>query len=117
VLASGSVLSATLIATLPELRTLSRWQVAAHGRRSAINQDSASFEAGRRVWGGRSQIRPALYMAALVASRYNPMIRAFSQRLGQAGKPGKVVLNCLYEKASSYPQRPGQRRRSLAIRS
>ena len=50
------------------------------------------------VWGGRSQVRATLYMAALVASRYNPVIRAFYQRLLDAGKPKKVALTACMRK-------------------
>jgi transposase len=94
----GPVLTATLIAALPELGTLNRWQLAALAGVAPLNQDSGLFKGKRRVWGGRSQIRPALYMAALVASRHNPTIRTFARRLSLAGKPGKVVLTASMRK-------------------
>jgi transposase len=94
----GPVLARTLVALLPELGTLNRRQLAALVGVAPLNQDSGQFRGKRRVWGGRSQIRGALYMAALVASRYNPTIRLFAQRLSQSGKPAKVVLTACMRK-------------------
>lgn len=95
---AGPVLAATLLALLPELGHLDRWQVAALAGVAPLNQDSGQFRGRRRVWGGRSQVRPALYMAALVASRHNPVIRAFYLRLLEAGKPRKVALTACMRK-------------------
>ena len=57
-----------------------------------LNRDSGKFVGRRFVWGGRARVRAALYMAALVASKHNPRIRAFYGRLVAAGKPKKVAL-------------------------
>ena len=88
----GKVTMMTLVADLPELGTLSRQQIAALAGVAPINRDSGAYRGQRRVWGGRAPVRAALYMAALVASRHNPVIRAFYQRLVAAGKPKKVAL-------------------------
>jgi transposase len=57
-----------------------------------LNRDSGTLRGKRLVYGGRAPVRAALYMAALVASKYSPVIRAFYQRLRAAGKPAKVAL-------------------------
>jgi transposase len=95
---AGRVLAATLLATLPELGSLNRWQIAALVGVAPLNQDSGQFRGQRRVWGGRSQVRASLYMAALVASRHNPVISAMYQRLIRAGKPPKVALTACMRK-------------------
>ena len=77
----GPVLSSVLLADLPELGKLSRKEVAALVGVAPLNRDSGQFRGRRQVWGGRSHVRPALYMAALVATRYNPVIKSFYQRL------------------------------------
>ena len=63
-----------------------------------INRDSGKQNRQRKVWGGRAAIRATLYMAALVAARCNPVIRAFYQRLCAAGKPKKVALTACMRK-------------------
>ena len=83
----GEQLSLTLLAYLPELGTLDRWQVAALVGVAPFNRDSGTMRGKRTVWGGRARVRAALYMGALVASRFNPVIRNFYQRLLAAGKP------------------------------
>jgi transposase len=88
----GSVTSYTLIAELPQLGRMSRRQAAALGGLAPFNADSGAFVGRRRIWGGRSSVRTALYMAALSAIRWNPVIREFYQRLLRAGKPKKVAL-------------------------
>jgi transposase len=94
----GPVTSATLLADLPELGRLDRKEIASLVGVAPFNCDSGRFRGRRRVWGGRSQVRAALYMAALVASRRNPVIRAFYQRLLAAGKPKKVALTACMRK-------------------
>lgn len=94
----GPVLSATLVAELPELGTLNRKQIAALVGVAPLNRDSSFFKGKRSVWGGRAPVRAALYMAALVATRYNPIIRAFYQRLNAAGKAKKVALTACMHK-------------------
>jgi transposase len=88
----GPVLTTTLLASLPELGTLTRKQIAALVGVAPLNRDSGTWRGTRTVWGGRAQVRAVLYMGALVAARCNPVIRAFSQRLRAAGKAKKVVL-------------------------
>lgn len=94
----GPVLSKTLLIDLPELGTLNRKQIAALVGVAPLNQDSGRFRGRRRVWGGRAHVRTALYMAALVAARHNPVIREFYQRLLDAGKPHKVALTACMRK-------------------
>ncbi len=88
----GEQLSLTLLAYLPELGTLDRRQVAALVGVAPFNRDSGTLRGKRAVWGGRSRVRAALYMGTLSATRYNPIIRDFYQRLLTAGKPKKVAL-------------------------
>jgi transposase len=94
----GPVLTTTLLADLPELGTLTGKQIAALVGVAPLNRDSGTLRGKRTVWGGRAQIRAALYMAALVASRFNPVIRAFYQRLCAAGKAKKVALTACMRK-------------------
>ena len=88
----GDTTSRTLLALLPELGTLTGKQTAALVGVAPLNCDSGTMRGRRRVWGGRARVRAALYMAALVASRHNPILKAFYQRLRGAGKPAKVAL-------------------------
>jgi len=88
----GPVVSRTLLADLPELGSLNRRQVAALAGVAPLAWDSGLRRGQRRVWGGRAPLRAVLYMGALVATRRNPVIRAFYRRLIQAGKPKKVAL-------------------------
>lgn len=94
----GQHLSLTLLAYLPELGTLDRRQIAALVGVAPFNRDSGTLRGKRTVWGGRACIRGALYMAALVASRHNPVIRTFYQHLLAAGKPKKLALTACMRK-------------------
>lgn len=94
----GRVVSITLLADLPELGTLSRHQIAALVGVAPLNRDSGRFRGKRTVWGGRAKVRAALYMAALTATRYNPIIKAFYHRLCGAGKARKVALTACMRK-------------------
>lgn len=94
----GVVLSTSLMADLPELGTLNRRQIAALMGVAPFNRDSGAFRGKRSVWGGRGQLRSALYMATLAATRSNPMIRSFYQRLREGGKPHKVALTACMRK-------------------
>ena len=94
----GPVLSSTLLTHLPELGSLNRSQVAALVGVAPMNRDSGAFRGKRTVWGGRTAIRSALYMAALVSARYNPVIKTFYLRLRAAGKPAKVALTACMRK-------------------
>ena len=94
----GRVVSITLLADLPELGTLSRHQIAALVGVAPLNRDSGRFRGTRTVWGGRARVRAVLYMAALTASRYNPIIKAFYHRLCGVGKARKVALTACMRK-------------------
>lgn len=88
----GRVVSRTLLADLPELGTLTREQVAALAGVAPMNRDSGRTTGYRGTTGGRSRVRAAVYMAALSARRYNPVLKAFAARLAAQGKAAKVVL-------------------------
>ena len=88
----GEQLSLTLLAHLPELGALNRREIAALVGVAPFNRDSGTLRGTRTVWGGRARVRAALYMGALVASRHNPVIRDFYQRLVASGKPKKMAL-------------------------
>jgi len=88
----GKVVSSSLLIELPELGMLNRRKIAALVGVAPLNRDSGTMRGRRTVWGGRAKLRAVLYMAALVASRRNPIIAAFYQRLLNAGKAKKVAL-------------------------
>lgn len=94
----GPVVTTTLLANLPELGTLTAKQIAALVGVAPFNRDSGMLRGTRTVWGGRAQVRAVLYMGTLVATRFNPVIRAFYQRLCAAGKPKKVALTACMRK-------------------
>lgn len=88
----GRVTAVTLLAELPELGALPRREISALVGVCPYSRDSGKYRGRRTIWGGRAAVRAALYMAAVVASRYNPVIRAFYQKLVAAGKLKKVAL-------------------------
>lgn len=88
----GPTTAAVLLAELPELGRLPRRQIAALVGIAPLNHDSGTHRGVRITWGGRAPVRHALYMAALVATRWNPVLRTFYRRLRTAGKPPKVAL-------------------------
>ena len=88
----GKVLSRTMLSLVPELGTLGKKQIAALIGVAPLNWDSGLHRGRRSIWGGRAQVRSVLYMGALVAARFNPVIRAFHARLVAAGKLPKVAL-------------------------
>jgi transposase len=88
----GPVVARTLLAELPELGSLPPKQLAALVGVAPLNRDSGAFRGRRAVWGGRATVRAPLYMGALVATRHNPQIKEFYERLLSAGKPRKVAL-------------------------
>jgi transposase len=94
----GPVSARTLLIELPELGTLDRKKIAALVGVAPIARDSGNHRGRRMIAGGRGQVRSALYMAAVAAIRANACIRAFYQRLRQAGKPGKVALTACMRK-------------------
>jgi transposase len=88
----GPTVSRTLLAELPELGRMDRRQIAALVGIAPLNRDSGTWHGRRSVWGGRAHVRSSLYMSALVAARYNPVIKRFYERLRAAGKAPKVAL-------------------------
>ena len=88
----GDKTARSLIAELPELGSLDRRKIAALAGLAPFNRDSGRFRGQRRIGGGRTPVRTALYMAALVAKRHNPVMRTFAERLSAAGKPPKLVI-------------------------
>lgn len=88
----GPVLSSTLTALVPEMGTLNRKQIAALVGVAPFNRDSGKGKGKRTTWGGRAPVRAVLYMAASVARRFNPVIRAMYDRLTLNGKPPRVAL-------------------------
>lgn len=94
----GPVLSLTLLAGLPELGTLNRREVAALVGVAPLNRDSGQHQGARSVWGGRGNVRRVLYMSTMAAIRWNPIIRAFYERLMQAGKKHKVAATACARK-------------------
>ena len=91
-LGAGPVLSHTLLALVPELGQASRREIAALIGVAPFDHDTGLFKGRRCIWGGRAEVRRTLYMAALVASRFNPALKAFHQRLITAGKKPKVAI-------------------------
>ena len=94
----GRILSTALLGWLPELGVLSGKQIAALVGVAPFNRDSGQMRGRRMIQGGREQIRSLLYMAALSATRFNPVIASFYSRLIQAGKPAKVALTACMRK-------------------
>jgi transposase len=94
----GDKLARTLIADLPELGRLGRRQIAALVGVAPINRDSGTMRGKRTTWAGRAKVRSVLYMAALVASRHNPILAGFYQRLLAAGKAKKSALTAVMRK-------------------
>ena len=109
----GEQPSLTLLANLPELGTLDRRQIAALLGVAPCNRDRGAMRGKRHVWGGRSRVRAVWYMGTLAATRFNPVIRDFYQRLLAAGKPQQlalvaglrkllVILNAMLKQRSSW---------------
>lgn len=94
----GKVTAATLLAELPELGELSRNEAGALAGVAPYNRDSGQYRGRRTIRGGRIKVRRVLYMAATVAARFNPILKAFYQRLVAAGKPKKVALTAVMRK-------------------
>lgn len=94
----GPVLSATLQATLPELGMLNQREIAKLVGVAPLNNDSGQRRGVRRIRGGRAAVRSVLYMATLTATRFNPVIKRFYQRLLAAGKPQKVAITAAMRK-------------------
>ena len=94
----GEQLSLSLLSYVPELGTLDRKKIAALVGVAPLNRESGAMRGKRSIWGGRARVRAALYMGALVASRHNPVVRDFYQRLLAVGKPKKVALTACMRK-------------------
>ena len=94
----GPTLTVTLVAELPELGSLTRRQIAALVGVAPLARDSGKLRGTRTCWGGRANVRAALYMPTLAAVRYNPVLTAFYDRLVATGKPKKVVLTACMRK-------------------
>ena len=94
----GSVVAAGIIADLPELGNVSARQISALAGLAPYNRDSGTLRGKRTIWGGRASVRTMLYMAALVATRHNPQIKNFYNRLCNAGKQKKVALTACMHK-------------------
>lgn len=94
----GTVVSQTLISTVPELGSLTSKQIAALVGVAPFNDDSGDRKGLRRIKGGRSEPRTALYMAAVTATRKDPVFRQFYQRLLKRGKEKKVALTACMRK-------------------
>jgi transposase len=88
----GPIVSVSLVADIPELGQLNRQKIAALVGVAPLNRDSGQWRGRRTIAGGRSSVRNLLYLAALSARRYNPVIRAFADRLAAKGKEPKVIL-------------------------
>jgi transposase len=84
--------SVTLIGDLPELGKLGGKEISSLGGAAPFNKDSGKMRGQRGIWGGRGNVRNVLYMATLVATRFNPVIKVFYQRLLANHKPKKVAL-------------------------
>jgi transposase len=94
----GPVCARTLLLELPELGPLTRQQIAALVGVAPLNCDSGTRRGRRTIWGGRAHVRTVLYMGTLVATRFNPRIKAFYERLLAAGKVKKVALTACMRK-------------------
>lgn len=113
----GPALSAVLIARLPELGHLDHRKIASLTGLAPHASDSGLHRGKRRIWGGRADVRRALYLAAFIASRYDPTLKAFRKRLQDAGKPVKVaitatarklltILNAMFRNSQNYRKNP-----------
>jgi transposase len=94
----GPTTARSLLADLPELGRLDRRTIAALAGVAPFNRDSGHWRGHRIIWGGRASVRRSLYMAALVASRRNPVLAAFYRRLRDGGKAPKVALVAVMRK-------------------
>ena len=94
----GPVVSVNLLTGLPELGQLNRKKIATLVGVAPLNRDSGKFRGQRMIWGGRANVRSALYMGTLSAIRFNPAIKAFYQRLLAAGKKPKVAITACMRK-------------------
>jgi transposase len=94
----GLLLACTLIALLPELGCMSRKQIAALVGVAPYAFESGTMKGRRCIWGGRAHVRQVLYMAAMSASNWNPVLKVFHGRLKAAGKLPKVAIVAVMRK-------------------
>jgi len=94
----GPVVSQLILSSLPELGKLNRREIASLVGVAPFNRDSGKMRRRRMINGGRSDIRSALYMAAVAGSRFNPVLKVFYERLRLQGKPAKVALTACMRK-------------------
>lgn len=94
----GEKSAISLLVFMPELGKISRKEAASLGGLAPFNRDSGRVRGQRRIYGGRQEVRRAIYMAALVATRYNPILKEFYQRLVTNGKPKKLALTAVMRK-------------------
>jgi transposase len=94
----GEVVATTLVALLPELGQLNRKAIAKLVGVAPLNRDSGHYRGKRTVWGGRANVRAVLYMATLVGTRFNPVLKQFYARLLATGKPKKLALTACMHK-------------------
>jgi transposase len=94
----GPTTSMTMLAVLPELGSLNRRTIAALAGVAPMNRDSGKWRGRRTIQGGRTTVRNALFMCTLVATKFNPTIKALYQRLLLAGKPKMVALTACMRK-------------------
>lgn len=94
----GRVTAATLLAELPELGELNRQQIASLVGVAPFNDDSGQHQGQRHITGGRASVRCVLYMATLVATKHNPILKAFAQRLQKSGKKFQVIQTACMRK-------------------
>jgi transposase len=94
----GPVTSATMLGMMPELGKLNRQEIAALVGVAPVNKDSGRKQGRRRIYGGRADVRSVLYMAALSAKKFNPVIKKFYERLIKQGKEKKVALTACMRK-------------------
>lgn len=106
------VTSLSLLASLPELGTLNRRQISALAGLAPFNRDSGAWRGTRSIYGGRASARRALYMATLVGTKHNAVLRVFYQRLRAAGKPAKVALTACMRKMLTIINRMLKERRA-----
>ena len=94
----GSIVAAGIIANLPELGNVNPKQISALAGLAPYNRDSGTLRGKRTIWGGRASVRTTLWMATLVATRHNPQIKSFYDRLCNAGKQKKVAITACMHK-------------------
>ena len=101
----GRITSATALAEVPSLGRMGCQSVSAFCGLAPFNYDSGPYRGRRRIWGGNARLRRALYLAALSASRFNPILRDFYHRLQNNGKDNKLALIAVARKLSRLLER------------